>query len=120
MPQPTNLPAARLFLGLALLLNAAVVFSPSAPGIPLFPYADKVVHLAIFAIPAALFALAGLSVPAWGAGLTAYAVGTEVIQATLLPQRSGSVGDLVADLSGIALGVLIGWGIPIGGADAGQ
>ena len=37
----------------------------------------------------------------------AQAVLSEVVQALLLPHRSGDVLDVVADLTGVALGVLV-------------
>ena len=38
----------------------------------------------------------------------AHAVLSEVVQAVFLPHRSGDVLDAVADLTGVALGVLVG------------
>ena len=84
-----------------------VLFAPD-PGAPRtgLPGADKAVHLLLFAL-LALTARLRFG-PARGvlAGLVAYAVLSEVVQATLLAQRSGDVQDLVADLVGVA----VGWG----------
>ena len=43
-----------------------------------------------------------------GANLTTIAVLSEVVQGLFLPHRSGDVLDAVADLTGVALGVLVG------------
>lgn len=92
----------------SLALNAYAVLTPSTPGLPLFPHADKLVHVAIFLLPALLGVLGRLPVPAWTGVLVAYAVLSEVVQATLLSTRSGSVADLLADVVGIALGITAG------------
>lgn len=90
-----------------LLLSLYVLFTPRAAGEGLFPYADKVVHLTLFAL------LAGTARWRFGAasaallGVAAYAVLSEVVQATLLPARSGDPYDAVADLLGVAAGWLL-------------
>jgi VanZ family protein len=76
--------------------------------------ADKVVHAGLFALLAATTLLRfgrhrGLLV-----ALAAYAAVSEVVQAVLLPTRSGDVLDLCADLVGVAAG----WWLarrPVGG-----
>ncbi|MBM6400866.1 VanZ family protein [Phycicoccus sonneratiae] len=104
-------PAARRLLRaglvLAVVLQLVVLYLPRDPGPLPFPQADKVVHLTVFLLPALLGLLAGL--PArWVVGvLAAHAVLSEVVQATLLPVRSGDPLDAVADLVGVGLGVLL-------------
>ena len=89
---------------LLALLSVYVLFSPSPGGPPLFDVADKIVHLALFAL------LAGTARWAFGArlaslfGLAGYAVVSEVAQALALPHRSGDWHDVVADVVGIGLG----------------
>ena len=64
---------------------------------------------------AAVFLRRGLDRVAGGAadavrsssGSCAYAVGSEVVQHTLLPDRSGDWTDVVADLVGAAVGLLL-------------
>ena len=73
-----------------------------------FPQADKVVHLLVFLVPAALAVVAGFRRRVVVAVFAAQAVLSEVVQAVLLPHRSGDVLDAVADLTGVALGVLVG------------
>jgi VanZ family protein len=69
------------------------------------PWTDKVVHVLLFALPTAAGLLARLR-PAYVVGaLAVHAPVSELIQHYLLPHRSGDVGDAVADLSGVVLGV---------------
>jgi VanZ family protein len=90
-----------------LLLSLYVLFAPEAGGTALFPGSDKVVHLALFALLAGTtrwrFGPAGPAL----AAVVAYAVLSEVVQATLLRDRSGDVYDVVADLLGVAVGWLL-------------
>ncbi len=84
-----------------------MLFTPRAGGEGLFPYADKVVHLTLFAL------LAGTTRWRFGpllgafAAVAAYAVASEVVQAQLLATRSGDAYDVVADLAGAVLGWLL-------------
>lgn len=86
-----------------LVLYLPRVSSPST-GLPL----DKVVHFGVFAAVGALGVLAGVPMR-WLVGLLVLqAIASELIQWLVLPNRSGDLGDLVADLLGIAAGVAIG------------
>ncbi len=84
-----------------------MLFSPTTPGEPVFANSDKVVHYLLFALVAGTVR--------WRFGparrslclVFAYAVLSEVIQANLLPGRSGDVVDVLADLAGAALGWLV-------------
>ena len=111
----TSSPAGRtgrpVLVGLLLLsvaVQLVVLYSPEGGGPALFPNADKVVHLLVFLVPVALAVVAGFRRRAVVAVFAAQAVLSEVVQATLLPNRSGDVLDAVADLAGVALGVLVG------------
>jgi len=92
-----------LTVGLSLVL----LFSPQGVGDPVFANADKVVHYLLFALLA--------STVRWRFGarqrllwlVFAYAVLSEVIQAALLPGRSGDVVDVLADIAGASLGWLV-------------
>ena len=73
--------------------------------------ADKLVHAGLFALLAATTRLRfGGPRPGRSAdlallvGLAGYAALSELVQARLLSNRSGDVGDLVADLAGVAAG----------------
>ena len=92
--------------GVALLLQLVVLYAPSGGGAAPFPYFDKLVHASVFALPVLLGLLARLPLIPVAAVLALHAPVSEVVQATLLPQRSGDPWDAVADLAGVALGVL--------------
>ncbi len=98
----------RALFGGVLLASLVVLFAPTAGGPQPFPYADKVVHLLLFAALAWSGRRAGVPVATLGVALVVYAVLSEVIQATLLPQRSGDWTDLAADLVGVVAGLLAG------------
>ncbi|MFV0458798.1 MAG: hypothetical protein ACK5MT_08550 [Actinomycetales bacterium] len=101
---------------LVLLVQMYGIYRPSGGGPMLFPYADKVFHAGSFAAVgyAAVRAFVrpgpdprpGRRALAWVVGLlVAHAVLSELIQAWLLPARSGDPLDALADLLGVALGV---------------
>lgn len=67
---------------------------------------DKLAHVALFAVPA----VAGvLATGRWRPVLafTGHAPVSELVQALAVPGRSGDVGDLVADLVGVAIAVVV-------------
>ena len=92
---------------LAVLLQLVVVYAPSAGGGTMFPNADKLVHVTVFALPVLFGLLARLPLVPVVAVMAAHAPVSEVAQAALLPHRSGDPWDAVADLTGVALGVLV-------------
>lgn len=98
----------RGLFGGVMVVSLAVLFAPTAGGPQPFPYADKVVHLLLFAALAWSGQRAGVPVATLGVALVVYAVISEVIQATLLRQRSGDWTDVAADLIGLAGGLLAG------------
>jgi VanZ family protein len=70
-------------------------------------WTDKVVHVVLFLVPTLVGLLARLR-PAYVVGaLALHAPVSELVQHFLLPGRSGDVGDAVADLSGVVLGVTV-------------
>ncbi|MGB3685130.1 MAG: VanZ family protein [Ornithinimicrobium sp.] len=95
---------AALFLG---QIYALYLYVP-APG-PGAPYLDKVAHLLTFGVPAAV--AAALRLRAVLVLLVLHAVISEPLQALLPVDRGADVLDLVADLMGIVVGMLIGWGV---------
>lgn len=103
--------ARRLAAAAALGVQFAVLYIPRTPelGVAGLPW-DKVVHAAAFALPTYALIRAGVPrVPVVGAMLV-QAVGSELLQRTALPDRSGDVGDVLADLVGIGLGLaLLRW-----------
>ena len=89
-----------------VLLSAYVLFWPSpAGGGVTVPGADKLVHAVLFLLLAGTAALRFGAVVAVLAVVLAYAVGSEVVQAVLLAERSGDAWDVLAD----AVGALAGW-----------
>lgn len=86
--------------GLACAVSAYVLFWPDPPGEVPFPYADKLVHAAVFLAVAWTGSRVGLPLRAFGIALVAYAIGSEVTQQTLLAERSGDWTDVIADLVG--------------------
>jgi hypothetical protein len=100
----TALPQAAF--AVALLASVVVLFLP-ASGVPTAPPGtDKAVHLLVFAALAGTGRWAGLPRLPLGAGLVAYAVGSELVQGLTPLGRSMSLADVVADLVGILLGLL--------------
>jgi len=95
-----------LFAG-ALAVSGFVLFWPTSPGESPFPYADKVVHALVFLAVAWAGSRVGLPVRALGGALVTYAVASEVLQHTLLPDRRGDWTDVVADLAGAAAGLVL-------------
>lgn len=97
--------AARAAFAGATAVNLAVVFAPQ-PDVPGqgVPGLDKVVHVAVFAAVACTGLHAGARARWLVPVLLAHAVTSEVIQARLLPGRSGDPWDGVADAAGVALG----------------
>jgi hypothetical protein len=86
----------------------AVLYIPRSPGVPVegLPL-DKLVHLAVFAVPTYLLIAAGLPRTVVVVVMLGQAVGSEVVQAMALTQRSGDVGDVLADLVGIGVGLML-------------
>jgi len=90
----------------AVLLSVVVLFLPAAPGTSSFPYADKVVHAALFALLTATALARFGRAPVVGGAVAAYALASEVVQGLALPDRSGDPLDVVADLVGAGAVVL--------------
>lgn len=89
-----------------VLVSLAVLFAPASdvPGAP--PGVDKLVHAVLFAALAATGRWAGIGGWALGALLLGYAVASELIQGLTPLGRSTSIADVLADVVGIALGLL--------------
>ena len=88
----------------ACVVNLLVLYTPrTAPGSDI-PFADKAVHLLIFAAVAYTGSKARLPL-GWLAGvLVLNAAVSELVQHYWLPQRSGDVFDAITDVVGVALG----------------
>jgi VanZ family protein len=70
---------------------------------------DKLEHLALFALLAALWRAAGTPIAATIASAIALAVASELAQAAMAIGRVGDIDDAIADLAGTLLGVAA-WG----------
>jgi hypothetical protein len=70
-------------------------------------WSDKVVHVLLFALPAAAGLLAGLRPAYLLVPLALHAPLSEALQHFVLPNRSGDAWDAVADLSGVVVGVTL-------------
>lgn len=104
-----RVPAARV-LGWAVLAGLLAVqvwalYVAGGTGAPLFPHADKVGHLALFALPAAVAGLLG-SRAAVGL-LLVHALVAEPVQAWVTVDRVTDAWDAVANVVGLAVGA--GW-----------
>ena len=93
-------------LAVTVLVSLAVLFAPG-DDVPSAPAGvDKLVHLSLFAALALAGRWAGVRLRPLAALLIGYALMSEVVQALTPLQRSGSFADGLADVLGIALGLL--------------
>ncbi|CAB0151570.1 hypothetical protein PSI9734_01944 [Pseudidiomarina piscicola] len=101
--------ARALFIALLAVVTASFLMQVSSGDLPRFEHLDKVVHFAAFFVLAWAFHHA-FPIPIWLAliVLTGYGVLIEYIQ-QLLPYRTSSWGDLLADGAGAASFYLIAW-----------
>lgn len=90
----------------AVVLQLVLLYAPSGGGVSPFPNFDKLVHSAIFALPTFFALLARLPRVPVIAVLALHAPVSELIQWSLLPNRSGDPWDVVADLVGVTLGAV--------------
>jgi VanZ family protein len=99
---------ARLLFVTAVLAQLAALYWPSAPELgPLVPFADKIVHVAVFGVAVWTGRRAGVPVWALVVIFAVHAGLSEVLQDRLLDDRAGDWGDVVADLAGIVLGSVL-------------
>ena len=99
--------AAWWLFAVAVVANLLLLYWPRAPGSAGIPHLDKAVHLVSFALVTWTGTRAGLALGTLAAALTVHAIASELIQHTLLPGRSGDPADVVADLAGVGLGLLL-------------
>jgi VanZ family protein len=90
---------------LAVLGQSVVLYAPSSPGLVQTGLpVDKLVHFGVFFAVAAAGVLAEVPRPVLLILLAGQAVGSELLQSAVLPQRSGDPWDVLADLAGAAAG----------------
>jgi len=96
----------RVVFGVTLATQLIVLYAPQGPAGPQITGFDKAVHVCIFAAPALVALMVGISAP-WALGILAvHAPVSELIQHFALPHRTGDIFDVMADLGGVALGAL--------------
>lgn len=96
----------RIVFALALCVTTYLFLTPLEHVPPGPVNSDKVVHALLFVGLALLGRHARLPAVPLGLGLVAYAIGTEVLQHLLPIHRHGDVLDVLADATGIAVGLL--------------
>ena len=104
--RPTAVRSWRIALVLLAAVHLAILYAPDTGGAPTFPGVDKLVHLATFGSVTLAGLRAGLRPRWWVPVVGVHAVVSELVQHWLLPHRSGDPADVVADLAGVAVGVL--------------
>jgi hypothetical protein len=98
----------------AVVANLVVLYWPRTVSDGGIPFADKIVHIGIFAIVVITGARAGVPL-AWLVGLLAvHAVSSELAQHWFLVNRTGDPADVVADLVGVAVGSAVAVKMPGG------
>ena len=98
----------RLLLGLTVVVQLVVLYAPRAPSADAVPGLDKLVHAAVFGAVAWAALRCGFSRRSVAVVLVGHAVLSEVLQAGLLPARSGDPLDVVADVTGVVLALVLG------------
>ena len=92
--------------GLSALTTVVSLVLPDAPEVEVdVPGLDKLVHLLLFAVLALTATWRFGARAAVAIALLLYAAGTEVVQAVLLPNRTGDVLDVLADVTGAGIGL---------------
>lgn len=94
-----------VLLALALAAQMSGLYAPTMPGPDGIPGLDKVAHLLAFAVPTVLAWLLGAR---WVVLLLlVHALVAEPLQHALAPQRVAELADAVANVCGVAVGVLL-------------
>lgn len=97
---------ARLLFAASVVIQLVVLYWPFGVGGPGVPGLDKAVHVVVFAAVALTGRLVGVRFWPLAVGLGLHAVVSEVVQGTFLDRRAADPLDVVADLVGVALGLL--------------
>lgn len=113
-PRPARPPVAgagrvavrRLAFAAAVALNLAVLLAPQTPSTGGVPGLDKAVHAVVFAALTWTGLQLGWPTRRYVPVMLAWAVLSELLQATALPDRSGDLLDALADAVGVLLAAL--------------
>jgi len=87
-------------------LSLVMLFSPTT-GPSGISVSDKLIHFLLFASLAVTGRLAGVPVVQLGIGLAGYAGASELLQSALPIERDGDVRDALADVLGVASGLVL-------------
>ena len=98
---------ATLAFALACLVSVVVLFAPSSGPAGGVPHLDKVVHAGVFGLLVVTGVLRSGHPRAVVLAAAGYAVLSEVVQHVALPGRTGDPTDVVADVTGALLGLLV-------------
>jgi len=98
---------ARGAFAVALLVSLAVLFAPPSDVPSGRPGIDKVVHFSLFGVLAVTGRWAGVPRTVLSVTLLLYAGISELLQGTDLVNRDASVGDVLADSTGVIVGLLL-------------
>jgi VanZ family protein len=93
-----------------VLLSVAILFAPGSDVPPSPPGVDKLVHAGLFLALAVSGRWAGVRRGALAVLLPLYAAASELIQAIPALHRDATLGDWLADVVGVLLGLLL-WGL---------
>lgn len=104
-------PLWRLLFWCALAGSLVLALVPNGPEPMGFEHADKLKHAAGFAVLYVLGWAAGIGGRTLWVGLVLFGIGIEAAQGLLTETRQPSLGDVAADVVGVALGWLVvaGW-----------
>ena len=97
----------QVLFALVLAGQLVVLYAPRAPSTGGVPGLDKLVHVVVFFLVVAAGLRAGAARPLVFLVSVVQAPVSELLQATVLPNRSGDPLDVVADLLGCVLGWLV-------------
>jgi hypothetical protein len=98
---------ARAAFAVAFLVSLAVLFTPGSDVPTGPPGVDKAVHGLLFAVLALSGRWAGVRRPVLAGLLVGYAAVSEVVQGLAPLDRSASVGDVLADVVGLLVGLAV-------------
>lgn len=103
---------------MAVVLQCAALYLPGRPDSPgVIPHLDKAVHVVLFAVPVFLWLRLGVRRRVVVPAALAQVMISEIVQARLIPYRTGDLGDAMADALGIGIGVWLAGLRPREGSD---
>jgi hypothetical protein len=110
-PLRTHGALSRGVFAVAVLISLAVLFAPGGdvPSAP--PGVDKLVHGSVFALLAVTGRWAGIARGVLTGLLVLYGAVSEIVQGVPALDRDPAVGDWVADVVGVLLGLLLWAGL---------